>query len=227
MEQFQKNHRYKFIDLIRGIAVILMVFFHLFYDLNTFGFVEINFFKEPFWFYLPRVIVTLFMFSVGVSICMAHGDKIESRTYLRRLFKIGFGALIISVSTYFMFPNNWIYFGTLHCIFFTTIIITPFRSRPYISLIIAIVMIALEQSQYAIPFPRMKHDAMDFIGLAPWSSLSFLGIFAFHKGIFLVKYPINKLTSATELLGKHSFLIYVTHQIVLYGLVYLAYIIFK
>lgn len=219
----ENSKRFHLIDLTRGIAVILMIIFHFTYDLDIFGFVNVEFFRPGFWYYLPRLIVTLFMFSVGVSICMAHPGKIHPRPYLMRLVKIGVAAIIISISTYFMFPKNWIYFGTLHCIFFATILITPLRNRPWISLLLAIIILGLEQTKYAIPFPEMQHASLDYIAIFPWVALSLLGITFFHLGWHKLDYPQYYLIKKIQFLGKHSFLIYVTHQIVLYSIVYIAY----
>lgn len=217
------SKRYYLIDLTRGIAVILMIIFHFTYDLDIFNFVDVEFFRPGFWYYLPRVIVTLFMFSVGVSICMAHPEKVHPRPYLIRLAKIGVAAIIISISTYIMFPKNWIYFGTLHCIFFSTILITPLRRRPWLSLLLAIVILGLEQTPYAIPFPEMSHASLDYIAVFPWVAVSLLGITFFHLGWHKVEYPQIDLCKKIQFLGKHSFLIYVTHQVVLYSIVYIVY----
>ena len=67
------NIRIKIIDAIRTCAIFLMIFFHLSYDLASFNYVTINFKLNPFWFYLPRLIVTLFFLSAGASLYLAHG----------------------------------------------------------------------------------------------------------------------------------------------------------
>ncbi|WP_412470581.1 heparan-alpha-glucosaminide N-acetyltransferase [Halobacteriovorax sp. RT-2-4] len=219
--------RYHLIDLTRGVAVILMIIFHFTYDLDVFGFVDVEFFRPGFWYYLPRLIVTLFMFSVGVSMCMAHPGKIHPRPYLIRLAKIGIAALIISVSTYFMFPKNWIYFGTLHCIFFTTILVTPIRKKPWLSALLALVILVLQMTPYAIPFPEMSHASLDYIAVFPWAAVSMLGITFFHLKWHQIDYPQWKIMRFIQFLGKHSFIIYVTHQLFLYSIVYIAYMIIK
>ncbi|WP_419172175.1 heparan-alpha-glucosaminide N-acetyltransferase [Halobacteriovorax sp.] len=219
----ENSKRFHLIDLIRGIAVILMIIFHFTYDLDIFGYVDVEFFRPGFWYYLPRLIVTLFMFSVGVSICMAHPGKIHMRSYNIRLAKIGIAALIISISTYFMFPKNWIYFGTLHCIFFATILITPLRNRPWLSATLAVIILVLEQTKYAIPFPQMDHASLDYIAIFPWVAVSLLGITFFHLGLHRFSYPQLYPLRKIQFLGKHSFLIYVTHQVILYSIVYVVY----
>jgi len=216
-----KSKRFEFLDFIRGVAVLLMVFFHFFYDLNVYGHVDIDFQKDFFWFYLPRLIVTLFLFSVGISMALAHKKTINLAPYIKRLMKIGIGALIITGTTYFMFPQSWVYFGTLHCIFFITIIITPLRHYPRISFVLAIIILALEASGHDIPFWIMPHASMDYIPLFPWIAISLLGIFAKYLKVHELEIPNNKFTRLITTPGKHAFVIYIIHQPILFGSVYL------
>lgn len=216
-----KSKRFEFLDLVRGLAVHLMIFFHFFYDLNVYGHVKIDFQKEFFWFYLPRLIVTLFLFSVGVSMALAHRKGINRGPYLKRLLKIGIGALIITGTTYFLFPKSWVYFGTLHCIFFVTILITPLRQKPKLSLVIALLILTLEATGYDIPFWIMSHASMDYIPLFPWIAVSLIGIYAKHMKVHELSIPNNKLTRFFTLPGKHAFIIYIIHQPILFGSVYL------
>lgn len=214
--------RYPFIDITRGIAVILMIIFHFFYDLSAFNFVEINFQKDFFWYWLPRVIVFLFLYSVGLSLEVSHHKHLKIKPYLIRLLKIGIGAILISIFTYYTFRKSWIYFGTLHCIFFVTIIATPFIKRHYLSLLAAVIIIALEMIKMPIPFFAMPHASMDYIPLFPWVSITLLAIFSTKFNYYKVRIAPNKIVNAIAYLGKHSFKIYIIHQPILYSIVYLA-----
>jgi uncharacterized membrane protein len=216
-----KSKRFEFLDFVRGLAVHLMIFFHFFYDLNVYGHVKIDFQKEFFWFYLPRLIVTLFLFSVGASMALAHKDNVKMGPYLKRLLKIGIGALVITGTTYFMFPKSWVYFGTLHCIFFVTILITPLRHYPRLSLVIAMIILGLEAIGKDIPFWIMPHASMDYIPLFPWIAVSLIGIFAKHMKVHELSIPDNAFTKFFTLPGKHAFIIYIVHQPILFGSVYL------
>ena len=71
--------RYAIIDQIRGVAIVLMVFFHLFFDLKMFGAVSINFSKDPFWYFIPRLIVFLFLIAVGLSLALVHSAFLPLR----------------------------------------------------------------------------------------------------------------------------------------------------
>lgn len=221
------KNRFPFLDFIRGFAVVLMIIFHFAYDLNIFTFVNIDFLKDPFWFWFPRVIVFLFLFSVGISLNLAHRHKLKMRPYLARLAKVGLGAIAISISTYIMYPKSWIYFGTLHCIFFATIVITPFINRPYWALIAAVIIFALDLTPYAIPFPEMSHASLDYIPLFPWTAVSLLGIFTYQFNVHKLQMKQNAIIDSVQLLGRHAFWIYIMHQPILYSLVYISHLVTK
>ena len=225
---FHSNRtRYYFLDFFRGIAVVLMIIFHFTFDLDMFKFVDVDFFKDPLWFGLPRLIVTLFMIAVGTSMALVHQNNFNKKSYLIRLLKIGVCAIGITISTYFMFPKAWVYFGTLHCIFFPTIIITPFVKMPKLSLAIGMAILFPLLFGFEYPFFRMKHAAMDYIPIFPWAGLSYIGIFLYHQGFHRISLPKNILTWPLIYLGKHALVIYLIHQPILYGLTYAAYVIIQ
>ena len=104
-----------YLDALRGIAVVWMIIFHSAYDLRMLGFVDWNF-SQGFWWAFPRVIAWTFLFCVGVSLNFTHSGKINWDNLKKRSFKLAAAAFIISASTYVIFPQQWIFFGTLHCI---------------------------------------------------------------------------------------------------------------
>ena len=116
LEGKDRKPRYLIIDVMRGVAVLLMIIFHIAFDLNTFGFVSIDFFENVFWFFFPRFIVALFLVCVGVSLALVHKDGIRWVLVRKRFYKIGGWALVISAVTYVLFPKHFVYFGILHCI---------------------------------------------------------------------------------------------------------------
>lgn len=228
MKTEKYNSRSKLVDVIRGFTIILMIFFHFSFDLNNFGFINVDIIRDPFWYALPRLIVFLFLFAVGMSLSLAHKDKIHWRPFWRRFFKILGFALLISVVTYFMFPENWIYFGTLHAIATISLLSLPFLKRPKLSLVVALLLfIPSIMFDKNIPWMTLPHQSWDYIAPFPWLGASLLGIFAVHKGLHLYSVPENKLVKSLNYLGRHSLTIYLTHQPILFGSVYLARLLIK
>lgn len=216
--------RFDLIDFLRGFAVLLMIIFHFSYDLDVFGHIDVDFNKDTFWWVFPRVIVFLFLLTVGASFSLVHRHKIEWTKFWPRLAKIVLFAAIITISTYYMFPKNWVYFGTLHCIAGVSICLIPFVNRPKLSfLIFLILIIPAVFFGYTWPFWNMSHASMDYIPLLPWLGIGLLGIsFKFY----LLEKSEAKYQSfsfpckrAIEYMGKHSLVIYIIHQPILFGLV--------
>jgi uncharacterized membrane protein len=199
-----------------------MIFFHFCFDLYHFGYLNIDIIREPFWYFLPRLIVFLFLFAVGMSLKLTHEDKIKWESFWKRFFKISALALVISLVTYFLFPENWIYFGTLHAIALISLLSLPFLKRPNLSLCFALLLFIFSIGfGKNIPWFLLPHESWDYISPFPWVGASLLGIFAAHKGVHLWQIPANPLEGSLNLLGKHSLKIYLIHQPLLFGLVYL------
>ena len=126
-----KKHRYPLIDLMRFCAISLMVFFHLFYDLDLFGFVDIDFKRDVFWKALPKLIVTLFMLCVGSGVYLSHHKGMEWKKAAKRFGKLALCAGLVSAVTLYAFPSRWVYFGTLHCIALSGLMALPFVKKTH------------------------------------------------------------------------------------------------
>jgi uncharacterized membrane protein len=228
MKTAKFNYRSKLIGGIRGFTIILMIIFHLCFDLQNFGFLNIDIIHAPFWYAFPRIIVFLFLFASGMSLALAHHENIKWTNFWKRVLKISGFAGLISIVTYFIFPDNWIYFGTLHAIAVISVISLLFLRRPYLSLCVALMLfipsIFLDRN---LPWFELPHQSWDYISPFPWMGASLLGIFAVHKSIHEIEIPNNKFTRLLNTLGDNSLVIYLVHQPILFGLVYLTKIILK
>ncbi len=220
--------RFFIIDQIRGIAIILMIFFHLFFDLTIFGALTINFSKSPFWYFLPRLIVFLFLIAVGLSLAVVHERRIQWKKFWPRLYKIIFLSICISVMTWFLFPRTWVYFGTLHCIALCSLMALPFLQLPRLALCISLfLLIPSALFDKNIPWFTLPHASMDYISPFPWFGVVCLGLFLKTKGFHTIHLGDGKILSALSLLGRHSLKIYIMHQPLLYGTLYLFFKVIK
>lgn len=216
--------RANYLDSLRGIAVIWMVIFHTAYDLQMFQFVTWDF-STGFWFAFPRVIAFTFLFCVGLSLNYTHRPRINWDSLIKRSQKLGLAALIISVATYFLFPSNWIYFGTLHCIFAGSILGALLVNKRRLALVLLILILIC---QYALNFDikwvssLTKRQSMDFIPIYPWFWSILLGILIQP---FLSKLSILqgiKPNRYLNFLGQNSLKIYLIHQPVIFGLIWVV-----
>ena len=222
------NTRDSALDLMRGIAIIMMIAFHFIYDLNSFGFSDIPLFTHWAGIAWRCLIVFLFLSAVGISLVIAHSKGIKFKKFLKRLLYLGIAALFVSAGTYVMFPDGWVYFGILHLIWFSTIIAISFVNLPKTSLLIAaLILIGAIFDQPNLSFisyllePYLPFGSVDYYPLFPWLSFVFIGIYLghnpFYQKIFIFR--LNWL----EVIGKHALIIYLTHQLVLFSVVSLAY----
>ena len=223
MNNLNDKFRYPIIDLIRGFTIILMVFFHFSFDLDYFNFIDIDILHHPFWYFLPRLIVFLFFFAVGMSLKIAHQQKIYWKAFAKRQLKLIFFALLISIVTKYLFPDNWIYFGTLHCIAFISFIGLFFIHREKLALMIALALfIPSIFWDLNLPFFELPIQSFDYISPFPWLGALLIGIYATKLRLHLVKINPNRLIASLQYLGKHSLTIYLLHQPILFGIIFLV-----
>lgn len=215
-----KQNRSIFLDQLRGLAIVLMVIFHFSYDLNYFRFVEIDFFRDPLWFYFPRLITFLFLLCVGMSLKITHAKGIKWKKVGKRFLLLSFWAAIFTVATYYLFPNRYIYFGILHCIALSSVVGILFLRIPEISLLIGLPMLVLGVFfDLNIPWFNLPHAAVDYIPFFPWFGAVLMGIFCAHIGLSDLRTQY-KILDPLAWLGRYSLRIYLLHQPILFGGLY-------
>jgi uncharacterized membrane protein len=196
-----------------------MVIFHVTYDLRMFGFNQINF-SEGFWYAFPRLIAGTFLFCLGIALNYTHREKVKASAIVKRLKKLGLSALAVSIGTYIVFPQQWVYFGTLHCILAGSLLGALFVHHRKEALVVMIMILIL---QYGVGFDIkwvsgiLQRPSMDFIPIYPWFWVILLGILV---GPYLSRMPIMmKLRTPKffDFLGRHSLAIYLIHQPLIFG----------
>ena len=214
------NIRYPWLDALRSLAIYLMVIFHFSYDLDLFGHVDIDFQADVFWLWFPCVIVFLFLLSVGFSLRQAHFPDPRWRAFAKRWVKIAVCALGVSIATYFAFPKGWVYFGTLHNIAINSLLCLPFLARPKLAAVVAVAIVGAELLGMQWPWIQLEHSSMDYIPPFPWLAWVLLGIFLHSRNWHKISFPQARIWHILIWPGKHSLVIYMGHQIVLYCLVW-------
>lgn len=231
--------RFDVIDAFRGVAIVWMTLFHFCFDLNQFGYIQQNFYTDPFWTYQRTAIVSLFVFCAGFSQAIAAYQGQTNRKFWQRWAQVAGCALLVSAGSYWMYPNSFIYFGVLHGIAVMLIVvrITSGWGRwlwPLGALAIAMPFIA---ARAHIDWPQIaflnekafnwlglisrKPITEDYVPLLPWLGMMWWGMAA---GQALLARPTQWLTralpkAATPLswLGRWSLSWYMLHQPVMIG----------
>jgi len=230
----QPPSRIAVIDLARGAALAMMFTYHFSFDLNYFGFVRINFNYTPFWLDYRALIVSLFLSVVGVSLALAHRNGIRWPAVGRRLLMLGAAAGAVTVGSYLLFPRSYIYFGVLHFIAVASVLGLLFLRLGWVNLVLGAGLVTLGMA-YANPlFDRpplqwiglmtYKPFTEDYVPMLPWFGVVLIGIFVGH---LLLKHPPpwqprgrgwRPLLAA----GRHSLLLYLVHQPLFLGLLYVV-----
>lgn len=229
------------VDAARGAAVILMIFFHLMWDLWYFGLTAIDITAQP-WQIFARSIGSTFLFVMGVSLVLSEGRLRRSGRSVGRwllyrgLMILGF-AMLISGVTLFAVGDAFVRFGILHLAGVTILLAYPFLKLrwPVAALTGAGVLLVglltgqmtlLQPSPWLLPLGVAPTDLemVDYYPLIPWSGMVLAGI-AVGKRLYrdgerqfgLPDLSQRRFVRGLNFLGRHSLAAYLIHQPVLVG----------
>jgi len=233
----QGQHRYLHIDVLRGIAIVMMVVFHFTFDLNYFRYISVDFYHDPFWLHFRTLIVTLFLGLVGVSLQLATRHGLNVRRYSYRLAQLIGAAALVSVGSYLATPERMILFGVLHFIVIASLLGLLFRHLYWTNLLLGVGLIALDvlfqhrwfdaPAWHWIGLMTHKPVTQDYVPLIPWFGVVLMGMFAGraiekHQLLNATRQGGNMLIRLLALGGRHGLLIYLIHQPLLFGGFYLV-----
>jgi len=106
--------RYDRLDALRGFALIWMALFHFSFDLSNFRLLDANFYTDALWTNQRTCILSLFLLCAGAGQAVAISQGQSWARFWRRWAQIVACAVLVSLGSWFMFPNSFIYFGVLH-----------------------------------------------------------------------------------------------------------------
>jgi len=220
------------VDAARGVAIVMMVVYHLTYDLDAFGGYAVEA-TSGFWARFADATASLFLFLVGVSLAISHARCGEGRfgKYLLRGLRIfGFGMLLTVV--FLAFGMGIVAFGILHLIGVSIVLAYPFlnlRLPNFLlgALVFVVGMYVMAQnisgSPWLLPFGVVPEGWMmpDYRPLLPWFVVVLIGL-GFGNVVYgggrrpasLLRKP-PKVTRPLLPLGRNSLLIYLVHQPIL------------
>lgn len=216
------------IDFLRGFAIVLMVIFNYAFTLRFFGLFDIE--NHFFWFWFPRIIASMFIVIAGTSFAISYGKNKDAKKNLKRGMKIFGLGLLITAATFITFPQYTIWFGILHLIGLSAILSVLFVRLGRLNAAFAAAFIAagIYLGNFRVDtswllwlgFQPSGFKTFDYFPLLPWFGAMLIGLFAgnelYMKGkrrYHIFKEP--KIAKPVGFLGRHSLLIYLTHQIVL------------
>lgn len=222
--------RAAWLDVGRGVAIVAMVIYHGAFDLLLFGFVDWPVDRAGPWRVFAASIASSFLFLSGVSLVYAHGRGIRWRPFLRRLLVLSAAAAAVTIGTAVAMPVP-IYFGILHAIALFSVLALPFLFAPPLLTVAAAVGVLVLPALYS--HPVFEHPVFYPVGLAPVGPVAFdyEPIFPWLGALLLGVAAARWLprgaamapgTGALAFMGRHSLVIYLVHQPVLFALLTLA-----
>ena len=227
--------RYHLLDMVRGICIILVVWYHVLYNLS-------EVFGGSYAFFRSAAMDNFRDGFVGVLIVLAGiSGSLTRSNWKRGLKTLACGLLITAVMAAAM-PDQPITFGILH--FFGCCMLLYAAVRPLLDKLpvwpgaaVSVLLYFLTRNLYhtvtgvphsfvlfALGF-RTGHYSADYYPILPWVFLflagGFLGRLFARDAVpeVFTKDPVPELS----FLGRHTLLIYLLHQPVVYGVMMLVF----
>ncbi len=223
------------IDALRGLAVVAMVAYHFAFDLAWFRVTAHDFYRDPFWLHARTLILSSFLLLAGVSLVLAQSSARGRERFWLHTGRIAACAVGVSVGSYLVFPRSFIWFGVLHAIAVSLVLIRPLAGRPWIALCAGLAVIAAgnliaspvfdSRTLGWIGFMTGKPVTEDYVPLAPWTGVMLVGVAAGHVLVrrgFAPVAALARLPRTVQWLGRHSLLVYMVHQPILIGALWIA-----
>lgn len=223
------------IDALRGLAILAMIAYHFAFDLRYFGVIAADFENDRRWLSARAAIVTSFLLLAGIGLVLASRAGVSGKRFAKRVAVIALCALAASAGSYLVYPRTFIYFGVLHCIALSLILGRPLASRPRAAALLGVAIVvaglALAHPLFDSPwlswlgFTTRKPATQDYVPLFPWLGVVLIGIAVGHAALRAQLRPLVWLSGSPRWLawmGRHSLAIYMVHQPLLLGALWLA-----
>ena len=167
-----KGARFDRLDALRGAAIVWMTAFHFCFDLNHFRWLRQDFLRDPVWTWQRTAIVSLFLFTAGLSQAVALAQGQGWPRFWKRWAQVAGCALLVTAGSMLMFPKSYIFFGVLHGIAVMLVVarLTAGWGRwlwPAGAVAIGLGL--------AAPWAHAQWPALDFLNRGPWHWIGFIG----------------------------------------------------
>ncbi len=243
MDKIQKNRFFE-VDAFRGIAILLMVIYHFFFDLDFLGIYEFDM-HSGLLLVIGRSAAILFIFLVGVSLTLSYSRTLQLRGtrkqfphFLKRGAEIFAWGLVITLITATLLEKGTIYFGILHLIGVSIVLAYPFlkyRAESFATGFI-VILLGIVVSEIVIESPLLLwlgimpygFYTLDYFPLIPWFGVVLFGIFTgnslyagYQRQFVIFDFSDNLIVKLLGYLGRRSLFIYLIHQPIIVGILIL------
>lgn len=217
LEKNAKQNRIWELDFFRGVALLLMVYFHVVFDLKDLYGSNIEY-ASGINYYIGKISVTLFMIISGISCHLSRNNR-------KRGIRVLAVAMAITVVTHLFDPGLGVKFGILHFLGVSMLIFPLFNKINNFLLFIAAVVILVAGNIFAhmvmpndylfiFNLTSNTFSSSDYYPLFPWLSIFLFGVimgrlfYAEKKSVF----PFSLGNNAISAAGRHTLIVYIVHQ---------------
>ena len=243
-----QKSRYTVLDALRGLWIVLMIFYHTLWDLVYMFDVNIPWFTTT--------TAHIFQLSIRWAFILISGFSwhLGRKKLKRSLIVIG-ASILISLITFIFTYDARILVGVLSLLGLSMLVAIPLdkvfsKIPPVVGVVVMSLLFTLT---YNIPrgyigvgnfeffklpsilyfnnitacfgFPPRGYYSADYVPILPWVFMFFIGYFLY---LFFKKYNLLRALSAfrvkpLEFIGRHSLIIYMVHQPLVYGILLLIF----
>ncbi len=227
--------RFDRLDALRGLALVWMAVFHFCFDLAHARVTTWNFYGDPVWTTQRTLILSLFLLCAGAGQAIATHQGQTWPRFWKRWAQVAGCAVLVSVGSWVMFPQSYIYFGVLHGMAVMLILarlLAPLGPRLWWlgalwMLLPVVVSHPWFDSRWAsvLGLVTRKPITEDYVPILPWFGVMCWGLACTQ---WLLNAPPHWLSQAPQnasrlfrwltVLGQWSLTFYMLHQPIMIGL---------
>ena len=227
------SRRLPVVDAARAAALAAMAAYHTLWDLGHLRLTAENYAGTQAGRTVAEIIAGTFLVLVGVGLVLMNGQGVRLRPTLLRLARITAAALAVTLGTWIVFPDAFVFFGVLHCIAVASVLGLPFLFLP--APVTALVAAAVIAAPQVLRTPALDSPTLLFLGLGtvtprtndyvplfPWFGWVLAGIVLGRVGLPALARsrlgawsPRSAFARAATFAGRHSLAVYLIHQPVL------------
>jgi uncharacterized membrane protein len=215
-----------------------MIVYHFIYDLSHFGWLALRMTRDQPWVGWRTAIVTQFLLLVGVSLVLRLARRPGWRDFWLRWAQVAAAAALVSLGSWLMFRERFIYIGILHFIAVALLVARALAPAREWNFVLAAAAFAAwwfyrDPAFNAPPanivgFVTLKPRTEDYVPLFPWIAavLAGLGLSSVWQRRGFALAPSWQALNAHPprllvLAGTWALTVYLLHQPILIGLLWL------
>lgn len=224
------------IDFLRGLSILLVVGYHLLYDLGAYVGVK------RFLGWSTDLSTTAWLiaqhFFAGLFIVLSGTSSTLTRSNVRRGLKLLAVSIAVTAITYIFDSSSAVWFGILQLLAVSILIFGAAfeKAKPVICAVVGAFVLGLSvvihllkkdmtiSFDWLLPFGIHSpgYSSFDYFPLIPWFGVFLIGaalgrtVYAPRRSILPWRLPQTFVNAA----GRHSLLIYIAHQPVILGVLY-------